>query len=118
MIDFYKERKVKFINKAVQEVNLDDINFDFVFSSPPFWDSGKKPIELYHSMTHSSSQEEFMNKVLIPLINYCRKKAPVCLYINDHMAEFLWKNEVRHKQVFSYKGAGNKKKQTYAIYQF
>jgi hypothetical protein len=91
---------------------LDKIDFDLVFSSPPFGD-----LELYNGQT-AASLKEITTEVLVPLITSCRKRAPVCLYIPSSMAELLAENGVNSTEEYFYKGGGNKKAQVYKIYVF
>ena len=118
MINFYPHRsKIRFINKPVEKVDLSKLDFDFVLTSPPFWDEKQYITEKYSRMTYPD-YEEFMDKVLIPTILKCAKKAEwSCYYIPKHMARYVsQKTGLKWDKKITYVGMGNKKYQKYNIY--
>jgi len=77
------QSNIKMIFDKCENVNISDIDFDFVFSSPPFWNKGKM-IERYNNI--ELDYKTFMETSLIPVINTCLKKnACICLYIPEDM---------------------------------
>jgi len=118
MIKFYPHNsKVKFINKPIEKVNLYEIEFDFVFSSPPFWDEKEKRIEHYHDMTYSK-YEDFMNNVFIPTVLKCAQTAKwSCYYIPKHMAKYFVKyTGLKWSKILKFTYGGNKKYQEIFLY--
>lgn len=118
MIRFYPHLStIKFINKPVEKVDISKLDFDFVLTSPPFWDEREKRIEHYNDMKYSE-YEEFMDIVFIPTILKCIKKAKwSCYHMPNHMAKYVTKNtglKWDKKLKFSY--SGNKKQQNCIVY--
>lgn len=71
------------INKC-ENINIDDFEFDFVLSSPPFWNKNNKLVERYFNT--ESDYQTFLFNSLIPVMNKCLKKNIwVCLYIPELM---------------------------------
>jgi ribosomal protein L34/ubiquinone/menaquinone biosynthesis C-methylase UbiE len=118
MVKFYPHQsKIRFINKPVEKVDLSKLNYDFVLTSPPFWDEKQYITEKYTGMTYPE-YEEFMDKVLIPTILKCVKKAEwSCYYIPKHMARYIsQKTGLKWDKRLSYTYGGNKKYQIFSVY--
>lgn len=118
MFRFYPhDSRVKFINKPIEKVDLSKTEFDFVLTSPPFWDEHEKRIEHYKDMDYSD-YETFMNNVFIPTILKCAKKAEwSCYYIPKHMARYVSEHtDIKWSRVLSYYYGGNKKYQKFSVY--
>lgn len=118
MIKFYPhDSRVKFINKAVEKVELTNIDFDFVLTSPPFWDEQERRIEHYNDMTYSDYQA-FMDRVFIPTVLFCAQKAKwSCYYIPKHMATYVSEHTgIKWNKVLGYYYGGNKKYQKFSVY--
>jgi ribosomal protein L34 len=118
MINFYPhESKVKFINKPVEKVDLSKLDFNFVLTSPPFWNQKEVITEKYHGMTYFD-YEEFMDNVFIPTVLICATKAEwSCYYIPKHMAEYVsQKTGIKWNKRLGYKYSGNKKYQVFSVY--
>lgn len=118
MNNFYPhESQIKFINKPVEKVVISDIDFDFVLTSPPFWDKRKVLNEKYSNMPYFE-YEAFMDNVFIPTILNCAQKAKwSCYYIPIHMAKYVSKKiKIKWNKVLTYSSMGNKKYQEYNIY--
>ncbi len=125
MINFFKPQSralygnLQFTFKSVsaRKVDIDSIPFDFVFSSPPFWDEKEKAVEIYNDQS-ISEKEKFMDEVLAPLIKKCRKRAPVCLYMNEYMAQYLAKKKIKNVDHYGFSRYANKTIQTYNFYVY
>jgi hypothetical protein len=119
MIKFYPHySKVRFINKPVEKVDISKLDFDFVLTSPPFWDEHNSLIEHYSNMT-CTNMYDFMENIFIPVLIRSRKIAKwSCYYIPTHMAKYLAKFGICWDKKIQYTSMGNKKYQDYAIYCF
>ena len=118
MIQFYPhDSRIKFINKPVEKVDIRKIDFDFVLTSPPFWNEYEKRIENYNDMTYSN-YEAFMNNVFIPTILECAQKAEwSCYYIPKHMAKYVSDHTgLKWNKILKFNYGGNKKYQIFSIY--
>lgn len=118
MIRFYPYTStIKFINKPVEKVDFSKLDFDFVLTSPPFWDEREKRIEHYNDMTYSD-YEEFMEHVLIPTILKCAKKAKwSCYHMPSHMAKYVENHTgLKWDKTVPLNYFGNKKRQDTIVY--
>jgi hypothetical protein len=118
MFRFYPHHsKVRFINKPVEKVDVAKLDFDFVLTSPPFWDEKQHVIENYHGMGYSE-YSEFMDEVFIPTVLRCASKANwSCYYIPKHMAEYVTKKTgLKWTRRLTYHYRGNKKYQVFSVY--
>ena len=109
MIDFIQPTtNVQFISSKAENVNINNLEFDFVFSSPPFW-SEKQMLEKYTNT--ETDFEVFMSTSLIPVVKAClEKQVPVCLYINEKMYDKLAEAVGQCLQVFEFTSTSNQKK--------
>lgn len=88
LIEFYYSYGVnsyQFINSKCENVDLQELDYDFVFTSPPFWRNGKM-IEKYRNV--EVPYKVFMENSLIPIFHKIKleKKAKmICLYIPTGM---------------------------------
>lgn len=108
MISFYPHSsKIRFINKSTEKVDTDLLDFDFIFSSPPFWNEKGKLIEKYN---HQSvlDREQFVLTILAPLIIRYRKHCWVCFYMPSNMVAMLEDLNIVADEVISYGRMGNK----------
>lgn len=114
----YSKSKVHMIFQSVENT-FDEVDFfDFVFSSPPFWNKKGRILEKYHNM-NSMDLEGFCSNVMVPVLNFCMARCKYsCFYIPDHMAEYIAHKHgiLPTKHTISWSGAGNKKFQIYTIY--
>lgn len=118
MIQFYPHTsQVRFINKPVEKVDLTKFDFDFVLTSPPFWDESKNLIEHYQDMVYSE-YESFMDNVFIPTILKCAQIAKwSCYYIPKYMAKYVSKHTgIKWNKILKYSYSGNKKYQNIYVY--
>jgi hypothetical protein len=110
--------KVQLINKPVEKVDISKLEFDFVLTSPPFWDEHNSLVEHYSNMT-CTNMYDFMENIFIPVLIQSRKIAKwSCYYIPVHMAIYLTQFDIRWDKKIHYTSMGNKKYQNYAIYCF
>ncbi len=118
MIRFYPHySKVRFINKPVENVEVANLDFDFVLTSPPFWDEQNKILEKYGGLTYPE-YTEFMDEVFVPTVLKCASKATwSCYYIPKHMAEYVTKKTgLKWTRRLTYHYGGNKKYQVFSVY--
>jgi 16S rRNA G966 N2-methylase RsmD len=82
MIDFFfsgNANDVTMINDYSENIILDNISYDLIFSSPPFWNEDFL-VECYAGC--SDKYQDFLSKSLIPLIKHgINKKIRVCLHL-------------------------------------
>ncbi len=88
MIKFYNAKeKVKMYFKKCQDINVEEISFDFVFSSPPFWSNKRGAIPTLVERYNGTQLDytRFVDESLVPIVMRCRKYAIVCLYLPENM---------------------------------
>jgi len=119
MVDFYPTTsKIKMYFKSCLRVNTKKINFDFVLTSPPFWDDKGKILETYSNMP-VSEYHKFMDDVFVPVVTACCLKAKMsCFYIPEYMAIDLMNRFRKWDKIISYDYHGNKNYQKLNIYCF
>ena len=91
MIKNYEtESNIQIIFNKSENCSIESVDFDFVFSSPPFWKNGKM-LERYNNI--EISYDYFMLTSLIPVLLKCfrRRKIWICLYITEEMYNDLVK---------------------------
>jgi hypothetical protein len=82
-------QKIDLYFEPCQDVPIDDIDFDLVFSSPPFWKNGKL-VEKYPEC--EQNYETFMITCMFPMMKkFQEKQITTCLHIPDHMYKDLMK---------------------------
>jgi len=86
---FEKYDNVKMIWKSCLDVDLSELDFDFVLTSPPYID-----LEVYENMTRFETKENFYKNFMIPMIERCRKycKGYVAINIAPNMYKDLTEN--------------------------
>jgi len=106
LINFYNNSNcnIKFINDKCENINIEKYDFDFVFSSPPFWKNTRKDgksckmIERYNNI--EVNRDEFMKNSLIPIFKKCINKAEwTCFYIPNDMYDELKNIKVADKVI-------------------
>lgn len=117
MISYFNHNSnILFINEPIENVNLNQYNFDFVFSSPPFWDEKQYMVENY-KFCSETNYTNFMDNIFIPLIKNCIVKANwTCFYMPSHMEKYINLRDIKTDRIIKYVGMGNKKYQEYSIY--
>lgn len=99
MIDCIRENgwdtsKLKMIWESCLTANFEEIDYDFVLTSPPYIN-----LEVYPNMTPFESNKAFYTHFLIPLIDKClkhiKREGKVCFNISPKMYEDLVKNGFR-----------------------
>ena len=110
MINFFpSQSKIKMIFKKCQDVNIDNLEFDFIFTSPPYWDNKLKLLENYYGC--EKDYVVFMNSCLIPFIKNCMNKYPkiwLCLNIPKIMYDDLKKEVGKCQKILKFKTGSNK----------
>lgn len=74
---FEKHDNVKMIWNSCLDVDLSELDFDFVLTSPPYID-----LEVYENMTKFETKENFHKNFMIPMIERCRKYCKGYVAIN------------------------------------
>jgi hypothetical protein len=84
IIEFYETKsKVKMYFEKSENLVVETFDFDFVFTSPPFWKNNQL-VENYNNC--EGNYNTFMNNSLIPIMKKCLpKNIWVCLYIPENM---------------------------------
>jgi tRNA1(Val) A37 N6-methylase TrmN6 len=88
MINYFPTlSSIKIISDKSENINLNKLDFDFILSSPPFWNTKKtRLLEEYNNT--SCNYENFINNSIIHLIKTVWKKDPniwICLHIPTYM---------------------------------
>jgi DNA modification methylase len=123
MIDFYKEHtksNIQFIHANCKDIILNltspiinNVYFDFIFSSPPFFSKGKL-IDKYHNTLED--EDYFYTNILNPIIEKCIQLVKyTCFYLPPDMIEKL---NTKPISSIEWNGRGNKKNQRYIVYVF
>ena len=103
---FPTKSNIKIISKKAEDVNINKLDFDFVFSSPPFWRNNKL-LELYNNT--EDDYKSFFKK-FSKLIDKCLKKDVwVCLYIPKDMCDDLVDVIGKYKKTIKIKTSNSKK---------
>ena len=80
----------KMIYKSCLDVDFSKIDYDFVLTSPPYFN-----IELYNNMKPFESEKIFYEEFLIPMINkslkYIKNDGSVCINISNYMYDLYVK---------------------------
>jgi hypothetical protein len=112
MVNYYPhDSSVSMFFDSFENVDTATLDFDFVLSSPPFWELSGALSEVYEHMPNKD-YSSFI-RLFGKFIKRYRKKAVCCFYMPKHMAEDL---EVKYSGRMEYTGIGNKKVQVYSIY--
>jgi len=74
---FKGKDNINMIWKNCLDVDMSELDFDFVMTSPPYID-----IEVYEHMPLFGSKDNYYNNFLIPLINKCRNHCKGAIAIN------------------------------------
>jgi len=112
MINFFPhEGKVKMIFEKCEKVNLKKIDFDFIFTSPPFYHEFKNNIELVeHYKGCEENYEIFITECLLKLIMNVIEVKPktwICLNITEVMYEDLEPIIGKCSKIITFKSASN-----------
>lgn len=92
MINLYPTKSdIEIIYDKSENINLNEIIFDLVFTSPPYWNLNKKITEKYNDC--ETDYNNFMTNSLIPIIKKCLKKKNIwiCINIPENMYDDLIK---------------------------
>jgi len=88
MMTTLNDPKMKMIWSDCLSVNLEEIDYDLVLTSPPYVNKSKKMVEVYENQNF---YEDFYEMFLIPMIKKCllhiKRNGKVCININKEMYE-------------------------------
>jgi DNA modification methylase len=113
MINYYPtDSKIEIIYDKSENVNLKKLDFDLIFSSPPFWNKKKTILlEKYHGM--DIDYDSFIHESLINLITTVWRFKPsvwICLNITKDMYDDIKKIIGPCKKIIKFKTTLNTKK--------
>ncbi len=92
MINYYPcNSDVEIIYDKCENIDLLGLKFDFVLTSPPYWNEKKKILEEYNNC--ELDYDKFLNSSLIPLIYNCKKKDKN-MWVCINMPKFMY-NDVK-----------------------
>lgn len=81
MIEYYPYKSnIEIIYDYCENIDINKIFFDIIFTSPPYWDEKSVLLEKYNNC--ENNYNAFMKKSLLPLINKALKKKNVWICIN------------------------------------
>jgi 16S rRNA G966 N2-methylase RsmD len=90
MLKYYPSNSnVEIIYDKCENIDIVNLDFDFVFTSPPYWNEKKKILEEYNNC--ETDYDIFLNNSLIPLIKNCKKKNNN-MWICINMPNFMYKD--------------------------
>lgn len=110
MIKYYETcSDIEIIYDKCENINIKKIDFDIIFTSPPYWNEKHKLLENYNDC--ESNYEIFMDKSLIPLLKNALKKKNiwVCINIPDFMYKDIIKKVRKCDKVIKFKSFLNNK---------
>ena len=106
LINFIKPKSnVNMVFDKVENIDIKQIKFDFVLTSPPFWKDNLL-LEEYNNTENDYNQ--FLHNALIPTVIQClQKKVWVCLHLPDNMYNDLKKSIGKCKRIIYFKTRQN-----------
>ena len=112
MIDFYPhDGKIKMMFEKCENVDLKKIDFDFIFTSPPFYHEFKNNMELVeHYNACEKDYDTFMSECLLKLITNVINTKPhvwICLNITEMMYDDLEPIIGKCNKIITFKSASN-----------
>jgi 16S rRNA G966 N2-methylase RsmD len=91
IINFFETNSnIQIINNKSENINLNKLDFNFILSSPPFWNTNKTKLLEEYTNT-SNSYQNFINNSIIHLIETVRYKDPT-IWICLHMPPDMYKD--------------------------
>lgn len=100
MINYYPTKSnIEIIYDKSENVNIDKLDFDFVLTSPPYWNKDNKILEKYNNC--ELDYNIFLKNSLIPFILNCKKKDKnmwICLNIPKNMYDDIKKYVGKYKK--------------------
>jgi hypothetical protein len=113
------ESSYKLFFQPSETLDMNTINADILFTSPPFYSKLKGLVEEYSGTERN--YKKFMEKSLIPIVKKSLdKRMWVCLYIPDNMYEDLVKIFGKSKKTFTFRSKINnmnaRMSNTFSIY--
>ena len=109
LLEYFDNPKgVNFTHAKSEEFDIDNLKFDLMFSSPPFWNEKNLMLEKYKNC--EKVYQTFLDTSLIPVIKKCiNKSIKVCLYINEKMYNSLVKEFGKPIEILLFNSPRNKK---------
>lgn len=112
MIDFFPHKgKVRMMFDKCENVDLSKIDFDFIFTSPPFFHEFKNKMELVeHYHNSEKDYSDFISECLLKLIMNIIKTKPevwICLNITEMMYDDLEPIIGKCNKIITFKSASN-----------
>lgn len=90
------------------DFDIKKAKFDFVFTSPPFWNDKFGLVEKYNDT--DTDYDEFMLNILIPVLKKCMEKGVwVCVYIPTNMYTYIVKYIGKCKKQLKFNSPSNTK---------
>ena len=84
----YTDSSIEMIYQKSEDVDIKDLEFDLVFTSPPFWTQDKILLENYADC--ETDYSTFLQHSLIPMFRKClRRKVWICLHLPENMYKDL-----------------------------
>ena len=111
--------------KKSENIDLTDLDFDMVLTSPPFWNENKQIIEKYNKC--ESDYDVFLNNSLLKMIKQCKRKNKnlwICIHMPENMYDDVKKQIGRCRKIlhfstfFNNKSKSHGKKKKNSIYCF
>lgn len=126
MINYYDSKsEVEIIYDKSENIDLTDLDFDMVLTSPPFWNENKQIIEKYNKC--ESDYDVFLNNSLLKMIKQCKRKNKnlwICIHMPENMYDDVKKQIGRCRKIlhfstfFNNKSKSHGKKKKNSIYCF
>jgi len=111
MINYYPcNSNIEIIYDKCENINLFDIDFDFILTSPPYWNEKKKILEEYKDC--ELDYDKFLNNSLLPLIINSKKKNKdmwVCINIPTFMYNDIKKRIGKCRKILKFSTNRNNK---------
>ena len=92
----YNHKEVEIINKAAEDVDLEDKQFDLVFTSPPYFDLERYSNENNQSWIRYKTLDEWLNKFLFSTINNAWNHLKNGGYIILNISDVNSGNKIQH----------------------
>tara|TARA_B100001175_G_C19450150_1_gene610879 strand:+ start:464 stop:1228 length:765 start_codon:yes stop_codon:yes gene_type:complete len=101
LVNYYPtQAEIEFISSKAEDTNYEDLDYDLLLTSPPFWIDGKM-VECYADSI--DDYDEFLESSLFPIMDDAfDKKARVCLHLPNQMYHDVKKEFGKANKIFTY----------------